>query len=180
MPREQPEIKETRPADVVNIVFTLMSIHTACITPFIRSRFGSRAFAAYPFAALLMFFYAGFANCPLLAWYILPWMLMIAYRRVTASRTVHSRYQGRPWVGMMLGANEYVGRVFEIFICVFAAIFAARVSERLATFVLLEIPSLLIVLATETATLQARKAAMRDAQIEARQMSDLMRGGDGW
>lgn len=179
MPREMPQPQGDKPEDVVNVVFSIASIHAACITPFLRSRFGSHAFAGYPLAALLMFFYAGFANCPLLAWYILPWMAMIAFRRITSDRNQHSRYQGYPWVFARL-ANEYAARVAEVFICFFAALFLSTVSEPLAAFVMAEIVSLLIVLATEQATLQARKRAMRDAQIEARQMSEMQRGGSGW
>lgn len=179
MPREMPNPQPEKPQDVVNIGFTLASIHTACITPFIRSRFGTHAFAGYPMAGLLMFFYAGFARCPLLLWYIPAWMAMIAYRRLTADRNQHSRYQGYPWVfGWM--ANEYVARVFEVFIAFFAAVFLSMVSKPLSKFVMAEIVSLIIVLATECATLGARKRALHDAQIEARHMSDLQRGGSGW
>ncbi len=150
-------MKESRPADMVNVMFTLAGIHVACITPFLRSRFGSHAFTAYPLAAVLMVFYAGFAKCPLLAWYILPWMVMVAYRRLTAWASVHSRYQGYPYVfGWM--ASEFVARLAEVFICFFAAVWLSTISKPLAKFVMAEIVSLLIVLATECATLAARNA----------------------
>jgi hypothetical protein len=172
MPREQPEIKETKPQDVVNIVFTVASVHAACITPIIRSRFGRRAFAGYPAAGLWMFFYAGFARCPLLAWYLIPWMLLIVLRRLTSDPNQLSRYQGYPWVfGWM--TNEYVARLAEVFICFFAAVFLSTVSIPLAKFVMSQCVALLIVLTTERSLIQARRIAKRDAEIMARHYSEL-------
>jgi hypothetical protein len=178
MPRETPEPKKEKPQDVINVVYMIASIHAACVTPLLRSRFGSHAFAAYPAAGILMFAYAGFANCPLLAWYIPVWMLMVAFRRLTCDPAQHSRYQGFPWTLGWLG--EHGARCLEPFVCLFGGVFLCMISQPLGEFVAAECLSMLIVLGTEMEMLRSQKRAMRDAQIQARQMSDLQRGGNGW
>jgi hypothetical protein len=179
MPKEQPKPRMEKPQDVVNIVFTIAAAHVGCITPFIRCRFGSYAFGGYWLSAVIMFSYAALYNCGLLVWYMLPWGVMVAFRRLTADNDQHSRYQGYPWVfGRMTG--EYVARIGEVFIVFFLGVFAAMVSVPLSNFVLLEMVSLVVVLWIESATLQARKRAMKDAEWQARQMADLNRGGNGW
>ncbi len=124
-------------------------------------------FAAYPLSALLMLVYAGAADCPLLAWYILPWLGMVFIRRVTTDPNQHSRYQGYPWVfGWMAG--EYVARLAEVFICFFGAVFLVIVDEEIARFVMAMIVSIIVAAWVEFSTLRTRSIAMRDARIEAR------------
>src|ERR1700722_17637015 len=98
MPREMPQPMIEQPKDIVNLVYTVASIHAACITPLLRSGFGTHAFAGYPLALILMLVYAVAAHCELLAWYIPVWMLLISMHRLTADVNQYSKYQGYPWV----------------------------------------------------------------------------------
>jgi hypothetical protein len=179
MPQQQPEQKPTKPADVVAIVFTVANVYMTCFTPFIRCQFGCRAFSAAPMSFFWMVAFAGFANCPLIAWYSVLWMVAVVFRWLTSSRYVHSRYQGFPYVfGWILG--EYMARIAEMLILFFMGVFAEVLAPGGGNFFFYGIGALLIVLGVETATLRARKMAMQDAQVNARQMSGMNRGGNGW
>lgn len=170
-PREMPESKNVEGRDIVNLSFQLASIHAACVWPFTRSGFGTHAFSGYPWSLLLMLGYAAARPCPAMQWYIPAWLLMVLYRRATADRRQHSKYQGAPWLFKRL--NTRVAFCMELFTCFFAAIFAAMADQGLADFLLAETVSLLAVMMIEAAVIDARRRAKRDAQHQARWMNEL-------
>ncbi len=180
MPREQPQPTRQKPEDVINIVYGLATIYNGAFTPVLRSRFGSHAFASYPATLILLLVCA--ASCPELAKYIPVWLALVLFRRLTADRTLHSRYQGYPWLCRLIPFvnTEFRARAVEPWLCFFGGIFLMQVSEPLARFVMGGSLSLFIVLMTETVTLEKRKRAMHDAAVEAGRMMDLQRGGNGW
>jgi hypothetical protein len=181
-PREmsQPKSLTEERKGAVNIVHTFAVWHTLCVTPILRSRHGTRAFGGYPAAFIMMLVYAEYTRAYLMVYYYIPaWMIMVVFRRITADREQDSYYRGYPWCfGWM--ANEYVARLAECFVCFFAFVFTSQVSMPLAKFFLVEIVSLVIVLAAEDIVLRKRKADIADAQRRAARMNDLARGKSGW
>ncbi len=168
--RQQPEAKKDRPADMVDLVFRAAIMLTLVVTPWTRSRFGSRAFSSGPYAGVLMFFYAGLGNCPELAYYIVPWIVCIAFRRLTADRTEHSTFRGYVWsLTWLLGHN--LARLAEAALLFGAAVYLQDISVPLARFVGVVAIALLIVLWGEWATYKARAISRRDAEILARHMN---------
>ncbi len=179
---QPPEKKETKPQDVINVVFGIATIYSGCFTPLIRSGFGTHAFASYFFSMIGMYVYAGYAYCPQLVLYLPVWIVMVAFRRITADRTQHSRYQGFPWLVAILpfARKELHARMLEPWLLFFGGMFLFQYSEPLGKFVMGGCAALLVVLATEMEVVRARKRAMHDARVNAERMSDLSRGGDGW
>jgi hypothetical protein len=173
MPREQPEPKETKPQDIVNLGFTCASAYAACLWPFIRCRFGSHAFAGYILSAIGMVVYGAYRNSPLMSWYLIAWVIAVAYRRVTADGNQHSRYQGYAFVfGWM--ASQHVARLAETFIAFgLAVFFAINEDEAMSDFFMYMIPALLVVMWVEKAVDQAWKRQRHDAEVMARHMSEL-------
>jgi hypothetical protein len=173
MPREMPESKETKPQDVVNIAYNLASAYGACLWPFIRCRFGSHAFAGYVLSAIGMGVYAAYRNCGAMAWYFIAWTIAVAFRRLTADRNQHSRYQGDAFVFGWL-ANQFVARLAEVFIAFgLAVFFAINGDDAMSDFFICMIPALLVVMWVERAVDQAWKRQRHDAEIMARHMSEL-------
>jgi len=170
-PREMPESTNVEGKDIVNLSFQLASIHAACVWPFTRSGFGTHAFRGYPWSLLLMLGYAAARPCPAMQWYIPAWLLMVLYRRSTANRHQHSKYQGYPW--LFKRQNAQVAFSMEMISCFFAAVFAAMADQALADFLMAAIVSLFAVMMIEAAVIDARRRAKRDAQHQARWMNDL-------
>lgn len=172
MPHSKMPDHEGKPTDYVAIAYILANVIAACVTPFFRRRFGRRAFSGYPMAAVLMFFYAGFADCPLLAWYLIPWLVMVAWHRITASASVYSRHQGYPWIFGWTG-NDTVARFGEVGICYLMATQLGEFSEGLSVFLQAVCVALLIVWWTESSVIRERAIAKGDAEAMARHYNGL-------
>jgi hypothetical protein len=163
-----------------NIVHAFAVWYSTCVTPFLRSRHGTRAVGGYAGAFLLMIGYAEYTRSFVMVYYYVPaWMLMSLYRRITADRNQDSYYRGYPWVFGWF-TNQYIARLAETFVCFFAAVFVSPYSPQLADFLLGSIVALIVVLASEVSVLRKYKLDIEDAKKRARQMNDLSQGGNGW
>jgi hypothetical protein len=172
MPQEMPD-NRTKPADVVHGLSVVSGVASFCITPFFRVRFGSRAFFAAPFSFVLLSVYTEAHRSPIMQYYLIAWCVMVVIRRLTASRNVHSFYQGDPLFGVM--NNYFVARITEMFVLFFAAVFAAMVSMALANFFLYGILAMFIALGIEQAREKAILRTIGDNEIMADYMNNLRR-----
>ncbi len=181
-PRQPDEnaVWKTKPTDIANLLYSLCAVINGAFTPFIRSRFGSMGFASHPISLLLMVFYGAAAPCPEMSLYIPVWLMFVILRRFKPDRNQHSRYQGYPWLCRIFTRNEYQARMIEPWVVFGIGLCLVDVAPALAQFMVIGCASLFVTLCVETASLQARKRAMEDAQKDAAQMMDLHRGGDGW
>lgn len=171
MPRQMPESNKVEGKDIVNLSFELASILAACVWPFTRTGFGTHAFTGYPWSFFLMLFYAQARRCASMRWYIPAWLCMVVFRRFTARRDQHSRSQGYPWPFIRLGYR--MALFLEIAACFAAAAFVASVDRALADFLLAAMVAMLAVMWIESAVVEARRRAKRDAEAQARWMNEL-------
>jgi hypothetical protein len=172
MAREIPEPKVDKPADILNLGFNVASAYGACLWPFTRSHFGSHAFAGYPLSLIGMVVYAGWRNCDAMMTYLVVWLVALIYRRLTADRNQHSRFQGYPWVfGWM--ANQHVAKLGECFIAFALAVYYSTVDGAMTDFFMCMIPALILVEAVQKARDTAWKRQRRDAEVIAEHMRDL-------
>lgn len=169
---DQPEPRETKPQDILNLAFNCASAYGACLWPFCRSSFGSRAFAGYPLSLIGMLVYAGWRECEAMGAYVIAWLVAVAYRRLTTDSNQHSLYQGYPWVfGWM--ATERVARLSEMFIAFPLAVYYSTIDGAMTDFFMCMIPALLLVQWVEAARDAAWKRQRRDAEVLSRHMSEL-------
>ena len=169
-----------RPQDIANILYGIASIVNGCFTPFLRSGFGSRGFAAHPISLIFMVFYGAAARCPEMSLWIPAWLVMVILRQLRTDKRQHSRYQGYPWLCRLVTRNEFQARMIEPWVVFAGGICLTDTAPALGQFLIIGCASLFVTLMIETASIQARRRAMEDARKEAAQMADLMKGGDGW
>ena len=158
---KMPDQDQGKTQDYLNIVFTLTSAYCACLWPFIRCRFGHRAFAGYPLSLILMLVYSGHRNCPLMIQYVAVWLIIVAYRRLTTDSNAHSMSQGVSWLGIppLLECLVPLG---------VAAVFSHIGEEAMSDFFMGMIPAMVVVAFIERAAIRARDRAVKDAGIQAR------------
>lgn len=172
MPGQQPEPKETKPKDILNLCFNVASAYGACLWPFTRSRFGTHAFSGYGLSLVGMVLYGADRQSDAMNWYIVAWVIALVYRRLSADGNQHSRYQGYAYVfGWM--ASQHVAKLGECFIAFGLAVYYSTIDGAMTDFLMCMIPALILVAAVEKARDSAWKRQRRDAEVIAEHMRDL-------
>ncbi len=166
----------SRPQDVLNVVHFFADAICAWFTPVLRSGIGSHAMyrSTVP-AAIGLLMFSGFADCPLIAWYIPVWLVLVAFRRATASRHQHSLYRGTPWLLFFL--SEKRARMLEPVMMFGIATFLSQYSAALADFFTLGAIAMGIVFMIDMAMISTFKRRQRDMQIEMESQSRWQREG---
>ncbi len=129
-----------------------------------------------------MYVYAGYARFPQLIRYVPVWMILILFRRLTADRTQHSRYQGYPWLARRFPfmKGELKARTLEPWLLFASGVYLYTVSQPLGELFFIGCASLFIVLGTELEVARAQKRAMDDEEKNARRMANLRSGYSMW
>jgi hypothetical protein len=160
-------------ADTFVSLSGIANIAAYCVTPLIRSGMGKRSFFCAPLSFFLIAGYAEGHRSPAMQYYLMGWCGMVVLRFLTASRRVHSYYQGDPFWGKM---RNYAGaRVAEMLLLFFAAVLAATKSMALANFLLYGIVALIITWMIDEVREQAIIRNMDDAAHMADYMNNLRR-----
>jgi hypothetical protein len=180
-PKDKP-VWETKPPDVLDMIYNVAIVYAGVVTPVIHSGFGVKAPAPYIVTFFLMYAFCGFGRCPQFLLYIPVWLGFVAFLRVTLDKRAHPRYRGYPWLACLIpGVNtEFKGRIIEPWLVMALGIYLKTYSDALAVFIFGAGIALLVVLLIDQAVLAARKVALRAAKLEAQQWAELERGGDGW
>ncbi len=179
-----------RPADNVGdlfqLAYLLANAHATCLTVFVRCRFGTRAFGLNGLLALALIpLYGALADAPEMFAFLLAWLAFLVCRRAESGRLgrrglhEHSAYDGWPWLAIRCPfvRREGTAKVLvEPVLCVLAGSFLMPVSQPLGDFVLVGTFTLLFKAGTDREVNRARLRAMRDAEIESRQLAERFRG----
>ncbi len=173
-PVKEPQMP--KPMDVINVVFGVAMMHATCFTPPLRKRPGTRAYAIYgPLALMLMYGYAGFAECPELLPYIPVWLFFVVYRRIFANRQWISNFQGLSigtgWVG------HNTARLCESMFLFALGVFLSTISVALGNFVAAGALSTFIVHVTELQAAESLRRRMRDSQYDMQYQAWIQKGG---
>jgi hypothetical protein len=181
-PNDKP-VWDTKPRDMFDPLYNLLTVYAGVVTPLIHSGFGMRGLAPYPFTLILLFGYASFGRCPSLLLTIPVWLALVFFRAVTVDKHEHSCYRGFPWFACRVIPfvnNEKKGRIAEAFVVLLAGALLLPWSAPLGVFVIGSGIALYGVLVMEQMEIDARKRSVHDARIEAERWADLANGGDGW
>lgn len=175
---KQPEPHQSKPQDVIDILFVVSYTLAGCITPILHAKPGTHAFMwAGPFAAVLMFFWAGVGELPELLLYLPVWFVFVVFRRITANRNAHSRYMGYPWIVLRLlpFLPEWLAIMLEGVLIAGTGILIRNVYPALGFFVTACGVGLLVKEAINREAYRARVRQMRDGQIDHQWMAESFR-----
>ena len=137
-------------------------------------RFGTHAYHVCGIAALVvMFLFAGFADCPEMIYFFAAWFALIFVHRIEALARGwhrHSLYDGVPWVARLLRpANDEVAKgAFEPFILWLAGSLLCPLSAPLGTFVMCGGVPLFLNTVIGKAIVDVRDRRIRDKHHEMR------------
>ena len=112
---KEPQQNQGRPdfKTSMNVANALCTIHQRCIVVPFRNHWGKRALGLpCALAFVLMFFWVGFSQDPLMLGWFVAWCLFYVVRRIEAGRLsgqVHSHDDGCP---INLGKNERLAKRF--------------------------------------------------------------------
>lgn len=119
-----------------NLVLGAAAVLAICVTPLTHSGQGRRAYATYgPFSFMLMYGYAGFANCPAMIRFVPVWLGFLVYRRLKSERGQHSVYQGTFWPAAFFLSDRYALLV-EPFVLYAFGLYVREINPPLGRFVM--------------------------------------------
>lgn len=167
-----------------NLMYLVASILARCVTPFMRDRIGARAQGLFTFiAGVLMFYAACAAGDQFFLYFVVAWLVMVINQRADSARFrkryhVHSQYSGRPGLANLLGfKDEGKARlVVEPLICFGAGIVLSHWSMNVGMLVGLAGVALMLIERLDRRIQENRQQAVIDAQLEAQQTADGVRG----
>lgn len=151
----------------MGITYNLTYAMTLVVLPFIRNRFGRRAFEPHIVMTLFaLLFLAGMH--PMCLGYFIVWFVLVVYHRVQSKDLQnHSQYQGYPWVGMKLPftKTEEKAKHAEPLVCFIMALLVLEFSQELALFIGAAGFALIVKHGFDEAIDRRRLEAMRDAEL---------------
>jgi len=171
----------------VNILYVLVSAHSTCFTVFLRRGFGSEALGFNAILALVLIHFYIMCNPTSggMAQFLGLWFLFLILQRIKTfslwrkGAVIHSRYDGYPWVGMMIPflKTEERARFAETPICFIIGCLLIDYDSALSAFIAVGGISLAIKNSIDFSIDRRRLRHMRDAEIEQRFMVERYRGG---
>ncbi len=170
-----------------NATYVLFNSHASCLTPFLRTQFGKEAFTHTGLMALvLMVTWGGLTNSYGMWVMVCLWIVAMLTQRMNGIQNrrngvvVHSRYNGYPWLSFKLFPrirDETNARGADGFLAIFTGIGLSYVDPALGWFIGVGGFSLLFVEALLVDLRKKRLEAMRDAEIEQRDLAEHYRQG---
>jgi hypothetical protein len=186
---DQNSPNQTQPTDsfrdAMNILYLVVLTHSTCITPFIRTRFGTHANGLNAVLALfLIMFVAAESRDPAMYDYLVAWIVFLVFQRLVTFQAVlnrlhdHSSYRGFPWAAMLLPFvnTERAAKAVEPLLCLTAGVLLYLVSPALGLLIMSASVSMLILRLMEVGAVNSQVRHMRDAEIEHRIFSERFRG----
>jgi hypothetical protein len=171
--------------DGMNVLYRVLSVVVSCITPIIRSGFGSEGLGLNGFFALLLLIVVA-ASVPDMQGYLGLWIIAVVLQRIATFRNryrglvVHSRYGGYPWLAMRmpLVRRESTALLIVEPLLVFGlggVLYTC--SADFGHFMMACAVALFLKCLVEKAIHYKRLQRMRDAEIEQRWYSEQLRKG---
>lgn len=181
--QNQPQQSEqAKSGDPIGVLYFIANTHATCITPFLRTGFGSEALGFPGLFALGILLFCMGAEPLMVAW-LLAWLLAVVVQRIITLReirrgaVIHSRYAGRPiLMNLPFVKKERTAMVLEMFVCFTLGAFMLALSHFMGLFLMAGFLSLAIRHGIEDEVYRKRVQRMRDADIEQRALADRFRG----
>lgn len=175
-----------QPGDVVtmrssfNLLYVLALIHMRMVTPFLRTKTGSRARGLLSvIAGVFMFYLAHGLYDQMLLNYFWAWLIAVLVQGWTSNKRAHSRYDGVPKVAFLLcpfNKDEGVAKfVIEPVICLGAGYFLLQYSDALGKLVMSSAFSMMFVFRLYQHTQDKRERDIIDARLEAESLTNGVR-----
>ena len=173
------------PKDSFDLLYLLASVHSICITPFLRVGYGSEGIGIRGLIGLFYIVTIGaFKNSSGMLIYMFAWLGMLVFQRCITGwkffngKRTHSQYDGYPWVAakLMRVSNERVARqLVEPGLCLLVGFILSQISDVVGGFVLMGAGAIFIKSMIDYAADDARVRKMRDAHIEQHYYSERFR-----
>lgn len=170
-----------------NLTYGLLNSYASCLTPFLRTDFGKEALGLNGLAAgFLIMAWGSFANSEVMWIFFLLWILAMLKQRIKGIQNcrngvvVHSRYNGYPWLSFKLFPrlkDETQARGADAWLCIIGGMTLTYLDPALGWFIGVGGFALLFVEAMIVELRKKRLEAMRDAEIEQRDLADHYRNG---
>jgi hypothetical protein len=184
---QQPQNDKQEMQGAFNLGTFLLNGHATCLTPFIRTAFGKEAIGFNGLAAFfIILLYGGLTNSYPMFIFLCVWMLAVLRQRIKQFQNwkngvvTHSRYNGFSWLAFRLFPrikDDATARGADGFICMTVGGLLTYVDPALGGFIGVGGISLLLVEALIGELRKKRLQAMRDAEIEQRDLAEHYRNG---
>jgi hypothetical protein len=168
-----------------NVLLLLANAHAICLTPFLHSGFGVR----YPgmtgvVAGGLILAASSMSRDPLLGTFFWTWLAALVLQRIYALKlrrqgvTVHSAFDGMPWLLMKLGVkNEQRARIGEGFVCLLVGSLLMEAGTLgLGQFIMLGCLSLPVLEAIKRRMRYQQVLSSQDALLEMQMYQERVHG----
>jgi hypothetical protein len=174
--------------EAFGLLYLTVSVHSACVTPFLRVGFGWEglglpAILAIPF----VFTVAAIKQAPEMTWFLPVWFVAVVVQRIITAVNhsrgirVHSRFQGIPWFAMRVlrvRKDRMARLLIEPLLCVLAGLCLTLWSEVTGGFIAAAALSLIVKATIDLQTVDRRLQQMRDAHIEQTYFAERFRDGN--
>eukprot|EP00456_Euglypha_rotunda_P018008 TRINITY_DN162_c0_g1_i29.p1 TRINITY_DN162_c0_g1~~TRINITY_DN162_c0_g1_i29.p1 ORF type:complete len:192 (-),score=51.23 TRINITY_DN162_c0_g1_i29:427-1002(-) len=163
-----------------NIAYLVMNSHALTCTVFLRRDFGKEAIGMFGIVGLLMVLvYGGLMNSYAMYLYLLAFLLAVVGQRMQTFQNwrkgdiQHSRYNGYPAIALKLfpKLKEMDAKGIEAFMCLGIGWLLTHVDPALGWYVMGGFFSILLSEGISAEIRKQRLQAMRDAEIENRQLA---------
>jgi|GEM_PF-7115419 len=171
-----------------DLSYVLTSVHSLCITPFMRDGFGSHALGiSAVFAGAMIIFVGVVTQSPGMTDYFLLWLLAVIIQKcrtrhaMANGRGQHSQYGGWPVIALQfpLIRREYTAkRWIEPLICLAIGRIIYVASPAVGGFIMAGFISIAVSTGIEEMIWRARVRKLRDAQIEQQQLAQMLKEMD--
>lgn len=171
-----------------NALYLLCMLHIRCVIPFLRAQMGSGALGWYAIVAGVFMFYLAHAiyDQPLLNFFLV-WLVAIVVQWMLTGRTlkagalIHSQYEGRPCIAMLVCKNESMAKlVVEPLICLAAGYVLLGYSDVLGKLVMSAAFSLIFLENFDRHVMNKQERQVIDARLEAEYLSERVRNRLGY
>lgn len=171
-----------------NLAYVILHGFATSVTPFTRTHFGREAFGISSLVALLLIIgFGSFGNSAAMWVFLLLWILAVLRQRVTQMQDrkkgliVHSRYQGYPWLGFKLFPrirDEGNAKGAEAFLVIsIGTLLGYSLDPALGWLLVMGGIGTLFIEAFAVEVMKRRVQAMRDCEIENRDLAERFRDG---
>ena len=176
----QPQADQKK-GDPLWLIYWIAVIHSNCIIPFLRTRFGREALGTRGLLALILLFLCLGVE-PLMVWWIAAFLVavivqrIITWRAVRKGAVIHSQYAGTPLLTHIpFFRKERDAMILEMILCFALGALLMGVSQFIGVFMMAGFVSLMVRTGIEDTVYNRRLDRMRDAQIEGRWYGDRAR-----
>ena len=108
--------------------------------------------------------------------YFLAWVVAVAIQRITANKNTHSRYDGKPFIGMLVTKNQERARfIVEPLVCLGVGFYLLELSDVLGKLIMSSALSLMFIDRSGKHADDIKMQQVLDSRLEAQYLSEGVR-----